>query len=70
MLARLVVVLAALAALVTGTTSPVAAQGSADGLDAAVEQEMSAAGVPGVAYAVVAEGQPTSVGARGVRRLG
>ena len=70
MLARLVVVLAALAALVTGTAGPGAAQGSVDGLDAVVEQEMSAAGVPGVAYAVVTEGQPTSVGARGVRRLG
>ncbi len=35
-----------------------------------IDREMQASGVPGLAYAVVADGEPPSVGARGVVRIG
>lgn len=45
--------------------------GAADGSIAGfIETEMTASGVPGMAYAVVADGQITSVGAHGVAKLG
>ncbi len=39
-------------------------------IDAVIDAEMPASGVPGLAYAVVADGEITSVGARGVVELG
>ena len=44
-----------------------APQGS---IKAFIDHEMPASGMPGVAYAVVADGRITSMGARGVARLG
>ncbi len=55
-------------ALGLGAVSPASApDGSIDGV---IDAEMPASGVPGLAYAVVADGEVTSVGARGVARLG
>jgi len=46
-------------------------EGSIEGsIDSVIDAEMPASGVPGLAYAVVADGEVTSVGARGVTRLG
>ena len=39
-------------------------------IEAVIDAEMPASGVPGLAYAVVADGQVTSVGARGVAERG
>lgn len=55
-------------ALGLGAALPVAA---ADGsIGTFVDSEMPASGVPGLAYAVVVDGEITSVGAHGVARLG
>lgn len=44
---------------------------AADGaIESVIDDEMPASGVPGVAYAVVADGEVESVGARGVVRVG
>jgi CubicO group peptidase (beta-lactamase class C family) len=43
------------------------AEGSIEGV---IDSEMPASGVPGLAYAVVADGEITSAGARGVVRIG
>ena len=39
-------------------------------IEAFIDREMPASGVPGVAYAVVADGEITSMGARGVVKIG
>ena len=41
-----------------------------DSIEDFIDSEMPASGVPGLAYAVVADGEITSVGARGVVRIG
>ncbi len=41
-----------------------------DSIDAFIDREMPAAGAPGLAYAVVADGEIQTLGARGVLRLG
>ncbi len=59
-----------LAALVLGLTA-VGAAGWPDGsVEAVIDAEMPGSGVPGVAYAVVADGEVTSTGARGVVEAG
>ncbi len=62
-----VVALAAVAVVPSGVSS--AAPESA-AVEDVIDRQMSASGVPGVAYAVVAEGEITSLGARGVLRRG
>lgn len=42
----------------------------AESIEAFIDREMTATGVPGLAYAVVSGGEITSVGARGVLRIG
>jgi CubicO group peptidase (beta-lactamase class C family) len=46
------------------------AAASEGSIDEVIDSEMPESGVPGVAYAVVADGEITSVGARGVYELG
>ncbi len=56
--------------LVLGLGAPVPASVSPSSIEGVIDAEMSASGVPGLAYAVVADGEVASVGARGVARLG
>jgi len=59
-----------LAALALGLV-PLTPGSSPDGaVEVAIDQEMAASGVPGLSYAVVADGEVTSAGARGVVRAG
>jgi CubicO group peptidase (beta-lactamase class C family) len=60
--------LVAVLALVLNAALPaVASEGS---IESVIDTEMPASGVPGLAYAVVADGEITSAGARGVVRIG
>lgn len=59
-----------LAAVVFGLGAVVPAPASADSIETFIDHEMPASRVPGLAYAVVADGEPTSGGARGVLRAG
>ena len=56
--------------LALGLGAAVPASAPASSIDGVIDAEMPASGVPGLAYAVVADGEVTSVGARGVARLG
>lgn len=47
-----------------------AARASGDPMEAVIDRELPVSGVPGLAYAVVVDGQITSVGTRGVLRIG
>ena len=60
--------LLAILALGVGSLLPTGAP--VGSIDSFIDGEMPAAGVPGLAYAVVADGDITSAGARGVLRLG
>ncbi len=59
-----------LAILALGIGSVVPASAPAGSIDGVIDSEMPASGVPGLAYAVVADGDITSAGARGIARLG
>ena len=53
-----------------GLLAAPAARASGDSLEDVIDRELPAAGVPGLAYAVVGDGGITSVGARGVVKSG
>ncbi len=59
-----------LAVLALGVTAVLPGSGPEGSIDAFVDSEMPASGVPGLAYAVVDDGGITTGGARGVVRLG
>ncbi|GGL21089.1 serine hydrolase domain-containing protein [Mangrovihabitans endophyticus] len=59
-----------LAILTLGLIAALPARVPAESLDDFIVREMPGSGAPGVAYAVVADGRVTSVGAHGVVRLG
>jgi CubicO group peptidase (beta-lactamase class C family) len=59
-----------LAILALGLASVVPGAGPDGSIEDVIDHEMPAAGVPGLAYAVVADGEITSQGARGVVRIG
>lgn len=59
-----------LAILALGVTAAVPASVPGGSLEDFIDIEMPASGVPGLAYAVVADGEITSVGARGVVKIG
>jgi len=63
-------VLRFLAILAFGLSAVVPASAPDESIESVIDEEMSASGVPGLAYAVVTEGEITSVGARGVVRGG
>jgi CubicO group peptidase (beta-lactamase class C family) len=63
-------VLRLLAVLVLGLTAVSAADGPDGSVEAVIDAEMAASGVPGVSYAVVTDGEVTSAGARGVVEAG
>ena len=56
--------------LALGVSASLQAGAPAGTIDDFIESEMPASGVPGLAYAVVADGEIRTVGARGVVRLG
>ncbi len=58
------------AVLALGLGGAASASEPDDSIDDVISSEMSASGVPGMAYAVVTDGQVTSVGARGVVKVG
>ena len=60
--------LVAMLALGLSIAVPMSAQGGT--VDDVIDREMRASGAPGLAYAVVVDGEITSAGARGVVRLG
>jgi CubicO group peptidase (beta-lactamase class C family) len=59
-----------LALLACGFTAALHASIPAGSIDDFIESEMPVSGVPGLAYAVVADGEIRTVGARGVVRIG
>ena len=59
-----------LAVAVLGAGALVPAGAPSGSIDDVIDTEMSASGVPGLAYAIVDDGEITSVGARGVLRRG
>ena len=59
-----------LAALALGLVSALPGIGPDSSIEDVIDQEMAASGVPGLAYSVVADGEITSAGARGVVRSG
>ncbi len=59
-----------LATLALGVSTALPASAPEGSIDDFITAEMSAAGVPGLAYAVVADGQIAAVGTRGVLRRG
>ena len=59
-----------LATLALGFIAAFPAVGSGGLIEDVIDLEMPASGVPGLAYAVVTDGEITSVGARGVARRG
>ena len=59
-----------LAALALGLASFVPGSAPDGSIEDVIDREMPASGVPGVAYAVVADGEITSMGARGVVKIG
>ncbi len=59
-----------LAALVLGLMSVVPGAAPDGSIETFIDREMPASGIPGLAYAVVADDEITSVGARGVVRIG
>ena len=59
-----------LGVLALGLTAAVQAAVPAGSIERLIDSEMPASGVPGLAYAVVADGEITSVGARGVVGIG
>ena len=59
-----------LAVLALGVGAVLPASGPEGSIDAFIDSEMPASGVPGLAYAVVDDGGITAAGARGVVRLG
>lgn len=69
-LATTLFALLAFGAPTLGREAAVHAAASTRSLDAVVEREMPASGAPGLAYAVVTDGEITTVGARGVMELG
>ncbi len=64
----LVKTLVAMVALALGAALPMSAPGGS--IEQVIDSEMPATGAPGLAYAVVADGDITTAGARGVVRLG
>ncbi len=60
--------LVAVLALGLGAVLPASVPGGS--LEDFIDREMPASGVPGLAYAVVADGEITSAGARGVVKIG
>lgn len=69
-LARLVGTLTLAAASVSGIGAVVPASSPDDSIEDFIDSAMPASAAPGVAYAVVADGEVASAGARGVARLG
>ncbi len=69
-LAVLALVLGATLALGLGAASHAHANAPETSIEDFIDSEMPASGVPGLAYAVVADGEITSAGARGVVRSG
>ncbi len=59
-----------LAILVLGLSAALPASTPDGSIEDAIDHEMTASGVPGLAYAVVADGEITSAGARGVVKIG
>jgi CubicO group peptidase (beta-lactamase class C family) len=59
-----------LAALTLGLVSVVPGSAPDGSIEDFIDQEMPASGVPGLAYAVVADGEITSIGERGVVEIG
>ena len=59
-----------LAVLALGVSALLPASAPEGSIDDFIDSEMPASGVPGLAYAVVADGGITTAGARGVVRLG
>ena len=59
-----------LAVLALGLVSVVPGSAPDGSIEDFIDREMPASGVPGLAYAVVADGEITSAGARGVVRIG
>jgi CubicO group peptidase (beta-lactamase class C family) len=59
-----------LAILALGLVSVVPGSAPDGSIEDFIDREMPASGVPGLAYAVVADGEMTSVGARGVVKIG
>ncbi len=59
-----------MAILTFGLAAAVPASVASGSIEDFIDSELSASGAPGVAYAVVADGEVTSVGARGVVRIG
>ncbi len=59
-----------LAVAVLGASALVPAGAPAGSIEDVIDAEMPASGVPGLAYAVVADGETTTAGARGVVRRG
>ncbi|WP_228373569.1 serine hydrolase domain-containing protein [Demequina soli] len=53
-----------------GPTAPASAATASTAIDDAIAAEMPASGAPGLAYAVVTDGEISEVGARGVTRAG
>ncbi len=58
------------AVLALGVAAVLPASGPEGSIDAFIDSAMPASGVPGLAYAVVADGEITTAGARGVLRRG
>ena len=60
----------ALGILALGMSAALAASAPGGSIEEFIDSAMPASGVPGLAYAVVADGEITSAGARGVVKLG
>src|SRR5690606_27029128 len=56
--------------LILGFTAGLRGAVAAESIDAFIASEWPASGAPGLAYAVVTDGEITAAGARGVMRLG
>lgn len=69
-IARLIGTLALAAASVSGIGASVPASSPDDSIEDFIDSAMPASAAPGVAYAVVADGEIASAGARGVVKLG
>ena len=59
-----------LAIIALGVGAALQGSARAESIEDFIDSEMPASGVPGLAYAVVADGEITSVGARGVVKIG
>ncbi len=67
---RVLALLALGLAVVLGVAAAVPASSPSESIDRFIDSEMPASGVPGLAYAVVMNGEITQAGARGVLRIG